>query len=108
MKEMFLTVTDMTFLLDGEVLGYGRTVVTAAGPEKPEDYSRGLLDGEIRMGTFLPAGEDVPRGRWDALLEGEEGFAVTFQGDHFLLAPARRRQRRRLDLGGRLGRCLES
>ena len=93
MKEMFLTITDMTFVLEGEVVGYGRTVVTAAGPEKPEEFPQGLMDGEARIGTFLPAGEDVPRGSWEALLEGEEGFAITFQGDRFLLRRARARSR---------------
>lgn len=86
MKELYLTVTEMTFLLDGEVLGFGRTVATAPGPETPGELPLALAGGTARMGTFLPAGEDVPRGRWDARVEGLEGYALAFRGDRFLLS----------------------
>lgn len=93
MKELFLTVTEMTFLLDGEVLGFGQTVATAPGPEKPGDLPRTLAGGIARMGTFLPAGNTVPRGRWEARLEGQEGYALTFRGERFLLSGGAREVR---------------
>lgn len=86
MKEMYLTVTDMTILLEGEVLGYGRTIAAAPGPEQPGEFTRDVREGAVRMGTFLPAGEKVPRGRWNATLEGEEGYTLTFAGERFLLS----------------------
>ena len=85
MKELYLTITDMTFLAEGRVLGHGRTVAAAAGPEQPGDLSLALAGGTARMGTFYPAEGETPRGRWQAVLEGQEGYAVTFQGERFLL-----------------------
>ncbi len=85
MKELYLTITDMTFLAEGRVLGHGRTVAAAAGPEQPGDLSRALTGGTARMGTFYPAEGETPRGHWQAVLEGQEGYAVTFQGERFLL-----------------------
>lgn len=85
MKELYLTVTEMTFLLEGEVLGYGRTVAAAAGPERPGELAARLGEGAVRMGTFLPAGENVPAGSWEATLEGDRGYALTFRGERFLL-----------------------
>lgn len=90
MKEKYLTITEMTFLLEGEVLGYGQIIAAAPGPERPGEFPRGLTQGSVRMGTFLPAGEDVPAGRWEARLEGEEGYALTFRGEKFLLSAGRR------------------
>ena len=90
MKELYLTVTEMTFLLDGEVLGIGQTIAAAPGPERPGDLSSVLSGGTVRMGDFFPAGKTIPRGRWDARLEGEEGFALPFQGDRFLLSGSAR------------------
>ena len=85
MKELYLTITDMTFLAEGRVLGHGRTVAAAAGPEQPGDLSRALTGGTARMGTFYPAEGETPRRHWQAVLEGQEGYAVTFQGERFLL-----------------------
>ena len=85
MKELYLTITDMTFLGEGRVLGHGRTVAAAAGPEQPGDLSLALAGGAARMGTFYPAEGETPRGRWQAVLEGQEGYAITFQGERFLL-----------------------
>ena len=68
MKEQYLTITEMTFLLEGDVLGYGQIIASAPGPERPGELSQSLVQGAIRMGTFLPAGEDVPAGRWEASL----------------------------------------
>lgn len=85
MKELYLTVTEMTFLLDGEVLGFGQTVATAPGPETPGELPLALTGGTARIGSFLPAGEEVPRGRWEARVEGLPGYALTFRGDRFLL-----------------------
>ena len=85
MKELYLTITDMTFLAEGRVLGHGRTVAAAAGPEQPGDLSLALAGGTARMGTFYPAEGETPQGRWQAVLEGQEGYAVTFQGERFLL-----------------------
>ena len=85
MKELYLTITDMTFLAEGRVLGHGRTVAAAAGPEQPGDLSLALAGGTARMGTFYPAEGETPRGHWQAVLEGQEGYAVTFQGERFLL-----------------------
>jgi len=61
MKELYLTITDMTFLAEGRVLGHGRTVAAAAGPEQPGDLSRALTGGTARMGTFYPAEGETPR-----------------------------------------------
>lgn len=88
MKEMYLTVTDMTFLMDGEVLGHGLTIAAAAGPERPGELPEVLEAGAVRMGTFTPAGDRTPRGRWKARLEGEDGYTLTFQGGQFLLGRA--------------------
>ncbi len=85
MKELYLTITDMTFLAEGRVLGHGRTVAAAAGPEQPGDLSLALAGGTARMGTFYPAEGETPRGHWQAVLEGQEGYAVTFQGERLLL-----------------------
>ena len=93
MKELYLTVTDMTFLLDGEVLGSGRTIAAAPGPETPGELSRGLEEGAVRMGTFFPAGTQILRGRWEARLEVMEGFALTFRDDRFLLSGTGRQQK---------------
>ena len=72
MKELYLTITDMTFLAEGRVLGRGRTVAAAAGPEQPGDLSLALAGGTARMGTFYPAEGETPRGHWQAVLEGQE------------------------------------
>lgn len=85
MKELYLTVTDMTFLLEGEVLGQGRSIAAAAGPERPGQLPAVLEAGTLRMGTFTPAGDRAPRGRWNARLEGEEGYTLSFRGGRFLL-----------------------
>ena len=89
MKEQYLTITEMTFLLEGDVLGYGQIIASAPGPEQPGELSQSLVQGAIRMGTFLPAGEDVPAGRWEASLEGEKGYALVFRGEKFLLSATR-------------------
>ena len=89
MKEQYLTITEMTFLLEGDVLGYGQIIASAPGPERPGELSQSLVQGAIRMGTFLPAGEDVPAGRWEASLEGEKGYALAFRGEKFLLSATR-------------------
>lgn len=88
MKELYLTVTSMTFLLEGEVLGHGQTVAAAAGPERPGQLPAVLEAGALRMGTFTPAGDRVPRGRWSALLEGEAGYTLSFRDGRFLLGRA--------------------
>lgn len=85
MKELYLTVTDMTFLTQGKVLGRGRTVTAAPGPERPGDVPAALASGALRMGVFWPVEGQAPAGRWAALLEGEEGYSLTFRGDRFLL-----------------------
>lgn len=85
MKELYLTVTDMTFLSEGRVLGLGRTVTAAPGPERPGDLSGLLTGGVLRMGVFRPVQDKVPTGRWNALFEGQEGYSLTFRGDRFLL-----------------------
>lgn len=85
MKELYLTVTDMTFLTGGRVLGRGRTVTAAPGPERPGDIPAALASGALRMGVFWPTRDEAPAGRWTALLEGEEGYSLTFRGDRFLL-----------------------
>ena len=85
MKELYLTVTDMTFLAEGKVLGHGRTVTAAPGPERPGDIPSLLAGGALRMGVFRPAEDNAPEGRWNALLEGQKGYSLTFRGDRFLL-----------------------
>jgi len=94
MKELYLTVTDMTFVTEGKVLGHGRTVAAAPGPEQAGDYPAALAEGALRMGTFRPAEGESLLGRWNACLEGQEGYTLTFQGERFLLGrcPARRRK----------------
>ena len=59
MKELYLTVTKMTFLLEGEVLGHGHTVSAAAGPE--EAGSGGISH---RRNTLLGV---TGRSRWIAV-----------------------------------------
>lgn len=85
MKELYLTVTDMTFLTEGRVLGHGRAVTAAPGPERPGDIPNLLDFGALRMGVFRPAEGQAPAGRWTALLEGREGYSLAFRGDRFLL-----------------------
>lgn len=85
MKELYLTVTDMTFLAEGKVLGHGRTVTAAPGPERPGDIPNLLAGGTLRMGVFRPVEGEAPSGRWKARLEGQEGYSLTFRGDRFLL-----------------------
>ena len=89
MKELYLTVTEMTFLVEGTVLGHGRTVAAAPGPEQPGEFSAALAEGAVRMGTFRPAQGQAPGGCWQARLEGEEGYSLTFRGDRFLLGQRR-------------------
>ena len=88
MKELYLTVTKMTFLLEGEVLGHGHTVSAAAGPERPGQLPAVLREGALRMGTFSPAGSRVPQGRGSARLAGEGGYALAFREGRFLLGKA--------------------
>ena len=85
MKELYLTVTDMTFLTQGKVLGRGRTVTAAPGPERPGDIPAALASGTLRMGVFWPVEGEKPSGRWTALLEDQEGYFLDFRGDRFLL-----------------------
>lgn len=85
MKELYLTVTDMTFLAGGKVLGHGRAVTAAPGPEDPGETLAALRDGALRMGVFRPAPGESPAGRWTARVEGQEGYALAFRGDRFLL-----------------------
>lgn len=93
MKELYLTVTDMTFMTEGKVLGHGRTVTAAPGPEQPGEYPAALAGGAMRMGTFRPTDpEEAPLGRWNARLEGQEGYTLTFQGERFLLGCRTARQ----------------
>lgn len=96
MKELYLTVTDMTFLSEGKVLGHGRTVTAVPGPEQPGEFPAALAAGALRMGTFRPAQGETPRGSWKAQLEGQEGYTLTFRGDRFLLGyrPVREEKRR--------------
>lgn len=85
MKELYLTVTDMTFLSEGRVLGHGRTVTAAPGPERPGDIPNLLAGGALRMGVFRSVEGNVPTGRWNAQLDGQEGYSLTFRGNQFLL-----------------------
>lgn len=85
MKELYLTVTDMTFLAEGRVLGHGRTVTAAPGPERPGDIPAAFAGGALRMGVFRPVQGQALAGRWSAQLEGQEGYSLTFRGDRFLL-----------------------
>lgn len=85
MKEVYLTVTSMTFLAGDKVLGHGLTVSAAPGPENPAQYPDALAAGALRMGTFRPAAGQPPPGRHPARLEGEDGYLLTFRGNRFLL-----------------------
>jgi len=102
MTELYLTVTDMTFMTEGRVLGRGRTVTAAPGPEHPGEYPAALAGGALRMGTFRPAEGEALLGRWNARLEGQEGYTLAFQGDRFLLGyrPARTTEPRPARRGG--------
>lgn len=99
MKEIYLTVTDMTFLAEGKVLGRGRTVTAAPGPERPGDIPAALTAGTLRMGTFRPAPGEVLSGRWRARMEDREGYFLDFRGDRFLLGYAPETRTRKVKVG---------
>lgn len=99
MKELYLTVTDMTFLAGGKVLGHGRTVTAAPGPERPGDIPAALSGGALRMGVFRPVPGEFVSGRWKARLENQEGYFLTFRGDRFLLGYAPETWMRNIKVG---------
>lgn len=101
MKELYLTVTDMTFLAEGRVLGRGRAVTSAPGPERPGDIPAALSGGALRMGVFHPAPGETLSGRWKARMEDQEGYFLDFRGDRFLLGYAPEAQTRKVKAGGR-------
>lgn len=88
MKEVYLTVTDMTFLAEGRVLGHGRAVTAAPGPERPGDVPAALAAGTLRMGVFQPVPGEFLSGRWRARMENQEGYFLDFRGGRFLLGCA--------------------
>ena len=91
MKEIYLTVTDLTFVLEGEILGRGRIIAASPGPERSGEPGEAFRDGTLRMGSFCPEKDRArPRGRWEASLEGAAGYALTFRDGRFLLSGGRR------------------
>lgn len=93
MKEIYLTVTEMTFHREGRVIGHGRTISAATGPERPSEQCQRYTEGILKLGVFRAEEKEALIGRWSANFEGEGGYSLTFRGDRFVLGYFPRRER---------------
>ena len=88
MKELYLTVTQLSFVLEGRVLARGRIITSSRQPLAPGAIGEAGEEAP-RLGMALPVpGEEIPAGRWSASLEGEPGYSLTLAAGRFAIGRA--------------------
>jgi hypothetical protein len=87
MKEVYLTVTRLSFVLEGRVLGRGQVITSSSAPLPPGALWEESETQPPRMGTLLSHGDGTgTASRWEASLEGEPGYLLTVAAGRFALA----------------------
>ncbi len=87
MKEVYLTVTHLSFILEGRVLGRGQVITSSSAPLPPGALWEEQEDQPPRMGTLFSRRDgEAGSSRWEASLEGEPGYILTVAAGRFALA----------------------